>query len=125
MPPSLTSDSLNNWDETPAIHREDILNFKFLIENEFISELTDEIYSLTVPLEVAELAFEEAQADAIQQQLSITDVSAAHRTVQKLSSEILATESIIEQLVSRYAHQHDITIREAAEILDVTLHCEL
>ncbi len=110
---------LNDWENEKVIHKRNILEYDWLIENKFITEIEDEYFYLNKPFtEVEKMLYEEKTND-IMCKYGISDIDSELKSLIKKFNTYNEIKDIAQSLIGKIAELRGQPIKEIHEELDI------
>lgn len=103
---------LNNWNEDKIIHKGDILEWEFLIDNEYVTEIIDGFYYLNRPFYEVEMEFYKRKNALLRQTLGIKNVKSELKLLIKKFNEYNRIKDVAEELCGKIANLKEVPIRD-------------
>ena len=110
---------LNNWRGEKVLHRDNIIEFDLLLENEFIIEIQDDYYCLNKPADEVELYIYEKKTRELMEKHGIVDLEKELKSLIKKYHEYNELREIAQTLAGRIAEARGITVKSVYEELGI------
>ncbi|EJW02440.1 hypothetical protein EDEG_03144 [Edhazardia aedis USNM 41457] len=111
--------NFNDWDKQEIYHKDDIINYQFLLKHAFITEVDTDFYYLTNDMRNIEMVYYKEITKELAEKLNITDVE---KEIKKFIAKLnLYNEikDINDALVGKVAELKGVTIKEFQEELGI------
>ncbi|TBU07571.1 hypothetical protein CWI39_0300p0020 [Hamiltosporidium magnivora] len=110
---------LNNWEKEKIIHKNKILNFEFLNKNNFITEIKDLYFYLSVEYEKVEEYFYKEKCDEIINRLNIKDPNMEIKEFIAKLNLYNELKDIAQAMMGKIADFKGSTLKEMHELFSV------
>lgn len=107
--------NFNDWTQHEIIHKNDILNFDFLQENEFIKEIEEDFYFLTVQQEKLEECFYDFKTKEIQKKLKINNIETEIQVFIAKLNKYNEIKDIADEMLGKLAELKGVSLKEIHE----------
>ena len=103
---------LNNWNLTPVIHKNKIINYEYLIEEGYIIEIQDDYYCLKISFDEIEDQFYTRKVKELKQKLQIKDIENELKTFIKKLNKYNEFKDVAQALIGKIAELRGETIKD-------------
>lgn len=103
---------LNRWDQDRIYKKDQILEFEFLIDNDFITEIEDEYFYLNQPFATVEKVYYDQINEKLANELSLKNVNKEIESFIKKFNKYNEAKDIAESLMGKIADLKNCTIKE-------------
>ena len=110
---------LNDWTSQKIIHKDKIIEFEFLTDNNFITEIEDGYFYLNAEFHSVERIYIEKLNSKIMNRLNIQDANKEIKTYIKKLNKYNEAKDIAQSLMGKIADLKGVTIKEIHEEMGV------
>lgn len=109
------SSLLNNWEAEKVVRKDRILEFEFLIDGGFITEIEDDYFYLNTPLHEVEKKLYDERNRKLADELNLTNVQQEIKWFIQKINRYNEAKDIAQSLMGKIADLKEVPIREIHE----------
>lgn len=111
---------LNKWETDKIIHKSKILEFDFLFDNDFITEIEDDYFYLNTPIYDVEKKYYDDMNKELMEKLGIDSLESGLKTLIKKVNKYNEIKDIAQVLIGKIADLRGVSLKEIYEELDIS-----